>query len=116
MKRRMLEASGIRSKILIVEDDALMTAVYKRLFLREEDRFTCTLVRSAEDALHFLSFGRADILILDWDLPGISGLDVLDQDLAEDVRPGVVLRDPHPRLCRSRQCRAITLALRNSRQ
>jgi len=78
MKGRISQTSGNRSNIFIVEDDELMSVVYKRLFLREEDRFTCTLERSAEDALDSLRRGRADILILDWDLPGISGLQLLD--------------------------------------
>jgi two-component system alkaline phosphatase synthesis response regulator PhoP len=76
MRERVLNA--IRSKIVIVEDDELMTAVYKRLFLREEDRFICTLERNAEGALETMRRERADILILDWDLPGISGLQMLD--------------------------------------
>jgi DNA-binding response OmpR family regulator len=66
------------SKILIVEDDEVMAAVYKRLFLREEERYTCTLERTAEDAMESLRRDRADILVLDWDLPGISGLQLLD--------------------------------------
>ena len=75
MRERVLRA--VRSKIVIVENDELMTAVYKRLFLREEDRFVCTLERNAEDALDTLRRAPADILILDWDLPGISGLQML---------------------------------------
>ena len=67
-----------RSKILIVEDDEMMAAVYKRLFLREDDRYICTLERTAEDAIGALRRDQADILILDWDLPGISGLQLLD--------------------------------------
>ena len=36
--------------------------------------------------------------------------DMLDQHLAENVRPGVVIRDPHPRARRGRKRRAIALA------
>ena len=78
MKGRMPQTSGTRSNIVIVENDEMMTAVYKRLFLREEDRFACTLQRNAEDALDALRREPADILILDWDLPGISGLQLLN--------------------------------------
>jgi DNA-binding response OmpR family regulator len=76
MREQALKA--IRSKIVIVEADELMAAVYKRLFLREEDRFICSLERNAEDALDNLRREPADILILDWDMPGISGLQMLD--------------------------------------
>lgn len=76
MREQALTAT--RSKIVIVEDDELMAAVYKRLFLREEDRFICFLEKSVEAALVVLRRERADVLILDWDLPGISGLRMLD--------------------------------------
>lgn len=67
-----------RSKVLIVEDDEMMSAVYKRLFLREQDRFNCSLEKNAEAGLRALRREKADVLILDWDLPGISGLQLLD--------------------------------------
>jgi hypothetical protein len=39
--------------------------------------------------------------------------DVLDQYLAENVRPGVIVGDPHPLPCRCRQRRPVALALRD---
>ena len=41
---------------------------------------------------------------------------MLDQHLAEDVRPGVVVRDPYPVPRRRRKRRAIALAVRDRRQ
>jgi DNA-binding response OmpR family regulator len=76
MRERVLKA--VRSKVVIIEDDEMMAAVYKRLFLREEDRFICTLAKNAKDGLYALRRERGDILILDWDLPGMSGLQMLD--------------------------------------
>ena len=38
--------------------------------------------------------------------------DMLDQHLAENVRPGVVIGDPYPRARRGRKRRAIALAIR----
>ena len=44
------------------------------------------------------------------------GLDMLDQHLAENVRPGVITGDPYPPLCRLRKRGAITLAIPDRRQ
>ena len=41
---------------------------------------------------------------------------MLDQHLAEDIGPGVVVRNPHPRFCRLGERRAIPFAIRNRRQ
>ncbi len=41
---------------------------------------------------------------------------MLDQHLAENVRPGVVLGNPHALSCRRRQCRTVAFAARNGRQ
>ena len=40
--------------------------------------------------------------------------DMFDQHLAENVRPGVVIGDPHPRVRRRRKRRAVALAIRQS--
>ena len=66
-----------RPLILIVEDDDLMHAFYTSLFRRHKDEFTCSFARSAEAALEELVKGKFEAVLLDWDLPGISGLELL---------------------------------------
>jgi two-component system phosphate regulon response regulator PhoB len=63
--------------ILIVDDDELMRIFYKRLFNQHRDEFSVFLMPSAEAALEYLRESNADAAILDWDLPGISGLQLL---------------------------------------
>ena len=63
--------------VLIVEDDALMRVVYKRLFQDHAPELAFHLEARAEDALKYRRENGADAAILDWDLPGISGLDLL---------------------------------------
>lgn len=72
-----MQAAVTRSRILIVEDDVLMGAFYKSLFRRLEPEFTWHLAKNGEDALAYLNGQDVDVVILDWDLPGIKGLDVL---------------------------------------
>lgn len=54
-----------------------MLTFYKSLFRRHTDEFSPIFTDSSEDALRQLADGRFDAAILDWDLPGINGLQLL---------------------------------------
>lgn len=81
-----MQAAVTRSRILIVEDDELMGAFYKSLFRRQEPEFTWHLAKNGEDALAYLNGQDVDAVILDWDLPGIKGLDVLKAIRAHPIK------------------------------
>lgn len=66
-----------RQSVLIVEDDDLMVAFYRRLFGQHKDEFDCRFAKNGKEALANLQEGKSETLLLDWDLPGISGLDLL---------------------------------------
>lgn len=62
-------------KVLVVDDDP---AIRETLQLALEDaNLTVTCLSSAEEALRWLLINKADLLILDWMLPGISGIDLV---------------------------------------
>lgn len=62
-------------KVLVVDDDP---AIRETLQLVLEDaNLTVTCLASAEEALRWLLTNKADLLILDWILPGISGIDLV---------------------------------------
>jgi len=62
--------------ILMVEDDADLADTLT--IGLEGEGYTCTAVRTGEDALSRLATTRYDLVLLDVELPGASGLDVLD--------------------------------------
>lgn len=64
-------------RILIVDDDELMSVLYTRLFRRHAEEFVCRIERSVGAALKHLKTGKVDAAVLDWDLPGIDGLALL---------------------------------------
>ena len=61
-------------RTLIVEDDPEMREFYVRFFdgLRDEG-FKAVIVADAERALDVLQHEPMDLVLLDWNLPGISG-------------------------------------------
>jgi DNA-binding response OmpR family regulator len=63
------------AKVLVVEDDP---ALQKQLeeYLRFE-KYTVEAVGDGADAAHRLLISKYDLVILDWNLPGMSGTDVL---------------------------------------
>lgn len=76
----MPESSGQPSpprRVLIVEDDALTRLVYQSALKTGAGKFACHCEATGEGALDYLRRKRADVVVLDWDLPGISGLAVL---------------------------------------
>jgi DNA-binding response OmpR family regulator len=62
------------AKILVVEDDVIIARGVEE-YLRSEGH-TVDLSADGESALDFLSVSSYDLLILDWQLPGIQGVDV----------------------------------------
>lgn len=62
-------------KVLVVDDDP---AIRETLQLSLEDaNLNVTCLPSAEEALRWLLTNKADLMILDWMLPGISGIDLV---------------------------------------
>ncbi len=64
-------------KLLLVEDD-MELALRLKEWLSSQGHLLET-VNNGEDALQMLGSFQFDIVLLDWDLPGISGLDVCRQ-------------------------------------
>jgi FixJ family two-component response regulator len=75
--------------IVVVDDDTSMSQAIERLF--DAVGLTCRSFASAEDLLDSGTCASAGVLILDIDLPGISGLELLRQLKASGNAPPVIL-------------------------
>ena len=62
-------------KIGIVDDDDTMIEFVSRLF--ESEGFRCVSFRRARDLVSALARETFDLLILDWNMPDMSGMEVL---------------------------------------
>ncbi len=65
----------MEGRILVVEDDATNLELITELL--EDEGYSPLAVEDGEQALAALQQARFDLVILDWMLPGISGIDVL---------------------------------------
>jgi DNA-binding response OmpR family regulator len=65
------------SKILLVEDDIELAKVITRWLTHEN--YTCEWVDDGLEGLSRMKTYHYDLTILDWDLPGLQGIDVLTQ-------------------------------------
>jgi signal transduction histidine kinase len=81
-------------KVLAVDDEAGMRMAIARTLARYkiemedvdgEISFDISLAENAEDALEMIEADKPDILLLDYKLPGMSGLDLLDRLSEEDA-------------------------------
>lgn len=82
-----------RRKILLVEDDDDHAALFQRA-LRDNDCIEVTRAARGDEALERLSNERFDLMVLDLNMPGIRGFEVLSRVRANDATrrlPTVVL-------------------------
>lgn len=68
---------GRPKRILVVEDDELTATLYNSLFRRLAGEFQCAIERTGAGGMRRLKDAAPDALILDWDLPDITGIDIL---------------------------------------
>lgn len=90
-KMRRDEAAKTRSRkrLLIVDDDALMIALYRSIFRRLAAEFDCEFEQSGAAALARLARERFDAVIMDWDMGGLSGLEILKAIRADPRTAGL---------------------------
>lgn len=70
--------------VLIVEDFAVVRETLRELL---EPAYDCLAVRTAEEGLELLAAGPVDVVITDLKLPGMSGIELLEE--IRSSRPGL---------------------------
>lgn len=82
----MAKGSG---KILVIEDDAAVVQVLRRYF--EKEGFDIQVFRSGNEAVERYFDQKYDLVILDWMLPGVSGIDVCRQIRTSDPNTPIIM-------------------------
>jgi len=62
------------AKILLVDDDADLTLMISSFLIREHHNVE--VAGNGDDAKHLLTISNYDVIVLDWNMPGMSGIDL----------------------------------------
>ncbi len=68
-------------KILLLEDDRDLAGVVQQAL--EVEHFTVQAVHSGEEAMEYIGYAKYDVMVFDWELPGLQGVEVLEKIRAE---------------------------------
>ncbi len=63
-------------RVLVVDDEPAMATV-TRIYLEERNRCTCEVCTSAGEALRFLESSTVDVIVSDYQMPGMDGIEFL---------------------------------------
>jgi DNA-binding response OmpR family regulator len=80
---------GGMAKILIVEDDRLTCSMIRDWL--EYEHYTVEEAHSGQEALELLKAYSYDVVILDWELPEVTGIDILRQYRSQGGKIPVLL-------------------------
>lgn len=78
-------------KVMLVDDHALFVEGIKNLLRQRDDIKVIATANSGDQALRLLDSTRPDIVLLDLQMPGMSGIDTLEAIRARDVEIKVVM-------------------------
>jgi two-component system, OmpR family, manganese sensing response regulator len=77
------------AKILIVEDDVDLSTVLVDLL--ETENYVVEAVHDGEESMRFLDTYKYDVIVLDWLLPGISGLNICKKLRLKGIKTPIIM-------------------------
>lgn len=78
------------NKVLIVDDDVAVTN-YFMVFLMQTERFESTVVNDSREVEALLQRETFDVIMLDLDMPNVSGIDILNMMRSKAVKTPVII-------------------------
>ncbi len=82
-------------KILIVDDHPVVRAGVRRLLAAEEPGMEIAEAASGKEALALVRTGQPDLVILDLNLPGMGGFDIIARLVRDKPRPRILVLSMH---------------------
>jgi len=76
-------------KILIAEDERPISRSLKKNF--EDEGFEATIANDGEEALDFISQNEFDIVLLDWRMPKVTGIEVCERLRSSGYTKAIIL-------------------------
>ncbi len=78
--RELIEAEGEKKRILVVDDDPVMLRTIKGWL---EGTYQVTMMNSGMNAITYLAKNRPDLILLDYEMPVVTGAKVLEMIRSE---------------------------------
>lgn len=76
-------------QILLVEDDLRLGKMMRLLLMKQNN--VVTWLTSGEDAIDYAATNRYDIILLDWMLPDVQGIDILKQLREQHITTPIIM-------------------------
>ena len=76
---------------MLVDDSLVVRSVLERIIGGQRGMSVCASVSSAADALSWLATDRADVIVLDIEMPGMTGIDALPHILEQAAHARVLI-------------------------
>jgi DNA-binding NarL/FixJ family response regulator len=83
-------------KILIADDHILIREGFKKIVAQEVDMSVVAECQNAAEVVDFIRKGQCDVMVLDIDMPGKSGLDLLKELKARELGSKLLMLSIHP--------------------
>ena len=85
------QLAGRSIRVMLVDDSLVVRSVLERIIDTQPGMALCASVSSAADALAWLAADRADVIILDIEMPGMCGLTALPHILEQAAHARVLI-------------------------
>ncbi len=88
--RTVMISESLKANLLIVEDDSFIRKLYKEI-LKDIDKINLSELETAENAIEYIKQSKPDIVIMDYRLPGMNGLEATKQIIMAHPPDTIVL-------------------------
>jgi DNA-binding response OmpR family regulator len=86
--------SGVKAKLLVADDEKNLRELYRMEL--EDEGYEVETAANGLEVLSRIEQNDYDIIILDIQMPGLSGIDLLQKIMARDKRQPVILNTAFP--------------------
>ncbi len=84
----------MKSKLLVADDERNLRELYRMEL--EAEGYDVQIAANGDEVINLLDKSDYDVIVLDIQMPGLSGIDLLQKIMARDKRQPVILNTAYP--------------------
>ncbi len=84
----------MKARLLVADDERNLRELYRMEL--EEEGYDVVTAANGDEVLQALDGGEYNVIVLDIQMPGLSGIDLLQKIMAKDKRQPVILNTAYP--------------------